>query len=219
MGDTQIDKLIEVAQVNQQSRIKTIETAKKLYDVKIQLCQNELPILVEKLKSIENLPKELEVIVNTVEKGLCANKSLTLSTKQQKSITNILGSSLLKNISLSDKLSKEDAFATIVTVGAAVARSNIFRSLAKKKGFKKQLGERLVAIEDSTTVFNTAINRMENLLETVEEEKSYLSENITLISGGKRNYETLSAQEQKELLHLASMMNRLSEELTQKIEV
>ncbi len=219
MGDTQIDKLIEVAQVNQQSRIKTIETAKKLYDVKIQLCQNELPILVEKLKSIENLPKELEVIVNTVEKGLCANKSLTLSTKQQKSITNILGSSVLKNISLSDKLSKEGAFATVVAVGAVVAHSNIFRSLAKKKGFKKKLGKRLVAMEDSTTVFNTAINRMENLLETVEEEKSYLSENITLISGGKRNYETLSTQEQKELLHLASTMSRLSEELTQKIEV
>ena len=70
----------------------------------------------------------------------------------------------------------------------------------------KFLGEKLVAIQDSASLFTDAIHRMEQLLdETVGKD------------GAKRNYENLTDGEKTELLALSERMKNLSEELNEQL--
>ncbi len=220
MDDIQQDRLHKEIQLNQQSKDKVVEAAEELHEVKKSLCNNEFPQLISKLRLVQHLPEELHEIIDSVEESLCSDMHY-LSTVQRDILKNILGESLLKKLLQSDNFFKGLllALSSIFRVGATPGTGSIFHALSKKKSFKEKMDKRLVVVEDSTTTFNNAILSMESLLDTVEEERSFLQEGIESLSDKKRNYENLTIQEKEELYELATRMKNLAEELMQQIEV
>ena len=161
------------------------ETFHRLYD-------NEIPLFIDILKSTQNLPPEL---TNTLEiVGENIEKSRTL-------LAPILGESPIKSVAVG------------ATTGTGVfggvlgsVAGGIFSKLSKKKAMNKFSGKKLVVIQDSASLFEDTIQRMEQLLEKTQEDDS-----------SQRNYEQLTSLEKKELLTLSDQMKRLSEELSEEL--
>ncbi len=159
-----------------------------LQDTFHRLYDDEIPSFIDTLKSTQNLPIEINSTIKTVEENI--EKSRTLLAPE-------LGESPFK-----------DAALLGLALGGVVGgvAGGIFSKLSKKKAAKKLSGEKLVAIQDSASLFEDTIKRMEQLLEKTEGK-----------DGFKRNYEKLTASEKLDLLSLSERMKKLSEELNEHL--
>ncbi len=154
------------------------ETFHRLYD-------DEMPSFINTLNSTQNLPPELSSTIKTVEENIEKNRILLAS---------ILDEGLPKGIA---------------GVGGGIlggAAGGIFGILSKKQAMNKFSGKKLVAIQDSASLFEDTIQRMEQLLEEAANK-----------DGSRRNYENLTDGEKKELLSLSEQMRNLSEELSEEL--
>ena len=163
-----------------------------LQDTFHRLYDDELPSFIDTLKSTQNLPTELSNTLKTIEDNI--EKSRTL-------LAPVLDESLLAGAVVGAAMGGG-------AIGAALGgvAGGIFSKLSKKKAAKKFSGEKLVAIQDSASLFEDTIQRMEQLLEKTEGK-----------DGSKRNYEKLTASEKLDLLSLSERMKKLSEELNEHL--
>lgn len=161
------------------------ETFHRLYD-------DEIPSFIDTLKTTLNLPPELSNTLEIVEENI--EKSRTL-------LAPILGESLLKDVVVG-------ATTGTVAFGGALGSvaGGIFGKLSKKKAMNKFAGKKLVAMQDSASLFEDTIQRMEQLLEKSQKDDS-----------AQRNYEKLTFSEKKELLNLSGQMKNLSAELSEEL--
>ncbi len=239
MDNPENKELQSLIVVNQESRVKAIQTAQRLYHLKKHLCEYELPALSLYTKSIQNLPEEIRETVEELEAKICSNPDSSLYSKdlvpyvskdEQSFIVETLGKSMLQNIALSIYLPVEGkAIAAGEAVGAVADKIvkhnflqtlknsiNIFRGISRKKNFKKQK-KKVDETQKSTDVFESAIDKMEFLLDSTEEQASIISKNVTLLSDGPKNYQMMSKKQKNELLQVVEKMKKLSDELTQEI--
>ncbi len=163
-----------------------------LQDTFQRLYNDELPSFIDTLKSTQNLPTEFNSTIKTVEDNI--EKSRTL-------IAPVLDESLLVGAAVGAALGS----GAIGAVLGGVA-GGIFGKLSKKQARKKLSGEKLVAIQDSASLFEDTIKRMEQLLEKTQKDDS-----------SQRNYEQLTSSEKKELLNLSEQMRNLSEKLSEEL--
>lgn len=161
------------------------ETFHRLYD-------DEIPSFIDTLKTTLNLPPELSNTLEIVEENI--EKSRTL-------LAPILGESLLKDVVVG-------ATTGTGAFGGALGSvaGGIFGKLSKKKAMNKFAGKKLVAMQDSASLFEDTIQRMEQLLEKSQKDDS-----------AQRNYEKLTFSEKKELLNLSGQMKNLSAELSEEL--
>ena len=136
----------------------------------------ELPQLIDSLKSMQNLPESLCDTISTIEKNIEENKALIPSL-------------------LEYNIATWTAMATIKAV-------SIFSRLNKKKQMKKLSGQRLIAVQDNSTHFNDTIYRMKQLLAKYKNRKpdyknltpEERQELISLVEEMKRLSEELAAE-------------------------
>ena len=159
------------------------ETFHRLFD-------DEIPSFIDMLNTTLNLPPELRNTLKIVEKNV--EKSRTL-------LAPLLNESLLKDVVVG---------ATTGTGAFGGGVGGIFSKLSKKQDMNKFSGKKMVNIQDSASLFEDTIQRMEQLLEKTQQDDS-----------SQRNYAQLTSSEKKELLNLSEQMKNLSEELSEELAV
>ncbi len=163
-----------------------------LQDTFHRLYDDELPSFIDTLKSTQNLPTELSNTLKTIEDNI--EKSRTL-------LAPVLDESLLTGAVVGAAMGSG-----VIGVALGGVAGGIFSKLSKKKAAKKFSGEKLLAIQDSASLFEDTIKRMEQLLEKTQKDDS-----------SQRNYEQLTSSEKKELLNLSEQMRNLSEKLSEEL--
>ena len=232
------ENFLELVKENQKSRLKAIQTAEKLYTFKKNLCQNEIPNLIRHVQSVQNIPEEFQSTITQIESNICSDKNLIPVNNILKAIipqdkleivTNTFGDKLLQNFELSTSLSEESdsltspatfaaaVISSIPVIGAVLGFPSIFQIMAQKKKFKAQLQKKTESTQSSTEIFQSAINKMEFLLASTEEQAHDISESVSGLGEKPKNFEMMSLKQREELSALVSRMNILTEALNQKI--
>ncbi len=230
------NELHSLVVVNREARVKTVELAQRLYSIKKHLCEHELPILTNYTNSIESLPKEIQNTVEELNKKICTNDDFKTYNKdliiyipkdEQAFIEKIFGKSMLQDIAKSIYSPVENtAIATGEAVGNITGKfknnnllqkiqdyTNIFRVISQRKLFNKQ-EEKVKETKKSTNVFQSAIEKIEFLLSSAEEQANDISQGVTIITDGPKNYEMMSKKQKKELIEVVKRLQKLSDELS-----
>ena len=156
-----------------------------LQDTFHRIYSDEFPSFVDTLKSTQNLPVEFSSMLKAIEDNIKKSKTLlapVFDESQNKSLAGVSGG-LLGGVT-----------------------GGIFAIISKKQAMKKLSGKKLVTVQDSASLFENTIKRMEHLLENTQKDDS-----------SQRNYEQLTSSEKNELLNLSELMKNLSEKLNEEL--
>lgn len=225
--------------VNRDARVKTVELTQRLYSIKKHLCEHELPILTNYTNSIASLPKEIQDTVEDLNKKICTNGDIKnynkdlvsyIPKEEQVFIEKTFGKSMLQDIAKSIYFPVENtAIATSEAVGNIAGKiknnnllqkihdsTNIFRVISQRKLFKKQQ-EKVKETQKSTDVFQSAIEKIEFLLSSTEEQANDITQGITIITDGPKNYEMMSKKQKMELFEVVERLKKISDVLSAEI--